>query len=62
MLLTCTTTDEHVHNVKTGIQKLKSLKERVRKIYADKDYNSKSIYNTFREDAIIPPGRNASTK
>ena len=36
---------------------LKSVKERIKRIFADKGYDSKAIYNTFGENKIIPPRR-----
>ena len=55
-------TDEHVHDAKAGKEMLKSVKERIKRIFADKGYDSKVIYNTFGEDAVIPPRKNASSK
>ena len=50
-------TDEHVHDAKVEREMLKSVKERIKRIFADKGYDSKSIYNTFGENTIIPQGR-----
>ena len=50
-------TDEHVHDAKVGKEILKSVKERIKRIFADKGYDSKAIYNTFGENKIIPPRR-----
>ena len=55
-------TDEHVHDAKAGKELLTSVKDRIRKIFGDKGYDSKSIYNTFGENTIIPPRKNASTR
>ena len=55
-------TDEHVHDAKAGKEMLKSVKERIKRIFADKGYDSKAIYNTFGENTIIPPRKNASSK
>ena len=55
-------TDDHVHDAKAGKELLKSVKERIRRIFADKGYDSKAIYNTFGENAIIPPRKNASSR
>ena len=50
-------TDEHVHDAKVEKEMLKSVKDRIKRIFADKGYDSKSIYNTFGENTIIPQGR-----
>jgi transposase, IS4 family len=55
-------TDEHVHDAKAGKELLRSVNDRIRRIFADKGYDSKSIYNTFGENTIIPPRKNASTR
>ena len=55
-------TDDHVHDAKAGKELLKSVKERIKSIFADKGYDSKAIYNSFGENTIIPPRRNASTR
>jgi hypothetical protein len=54
--------DEHMRDLKVGKEKLKSVKEKIRKILGDKSYDSKSIYYIFGETAEISPRRNASTK
>jgi hypothetical protein len=41
---------------------MKSVKERIRRIFADKGYDSKAKYNTFGENAITPPRKNASSR
>ena len=55
-------TDEHVHDAKAGKELLKSVKDRIKRIFADKSYDSKAIYNAFGENTIIPPRKNASSK
>ncbi len=55
-------TDEHVHDAKAGKELLTSVKDRIKRIFGDKGYDSKSIYNTFGENTIIPPRKNASTR
>ena len=55
-------TDDHVHDAKAGKELLKSVKERIKRIFGDKGYDSKAIYNTFGENTAIPPRRNASTR
>ena len=41
---------------------LKSVKDRIRSIFADKGYDSKAKYNTFGENTVIPPRKNASSQ
>ena len=55
-------TDDHVHNAREERKILKNLRGKVKRIFGDKSYDSKSIYNIFGEDAIIPPRNNASSK
>ncbi len=55
-------TDDHVHDEKAGKELLKSVKDRIRRIFGDKGYDSKAIYNTFGENTAITPRRNASTR
>ena len=40
-------TDDHVHDAKAGKELLKSVKERIKSIFADKGYDSKVIFNEF---------------
>jgi transposase len=61
-VLSFTITDEHVHDAKEGRKILENLRGKVKRIFGDKGYDSKSIYNIFGEDAIIPPRNNASSK
>ena len=55
-------TDDHVHDAKAGKELLRSVRDRIRRIFADKGYDSKSIYNSFGENTVIPPRKNASTR
>ncbi len=55
-------TDEHVHDAKAGKKILESIKSRIMRIFGDKGYDSKAIFNTFGSDTIIPPKKNASTR
>ena len=55
-------TDEHVHDAKAGKELLKSVKGRIKRKFADKGYDSKAIYNSFIENTVIPPRKNASSR
>jgi hypothetical protein len=55
-------TDEHMHDAKAGKELLKSVKERIKRIFADKGYDSKAIFNEFGSNTVIPPRKNASTR
>ena len=55
-------TDEHVHDARAGRKLLESIRNRISGIFGDKGYDSKSIYNMFGHDAVIPPRRNASSQ
>jgi transposase len=55
-------TDDHVHDAKAGKELLKSVKDRIRSLFADKGYDSKAKYNTFGENTAIPPRKNASSQ
>ena len=46
-VLSFSITDDHVHDAKAGKELLKSVKERIKRIFADKGYYSKAIYNSF---------------
>jgi transposase len=54
-------TDEHVHDARAGRKLLESIRKKITSIFGDKGYDSKSIYNMFGHDAVIPPRRNASS-
>ena len=55
-------TDDHVHDAKAGKELLKSVKDRIKRIFADRGYDSKAKYNTFGENTAIPPRRKASSQ
>ena len=46
-------TDEHVHDARMGRKILENIKGRIKRIFGDKGYDSKSIYNMFGDDAIV---------
>ena len=60
-VLSFSITDDHVHDAKEGRKLLKSIGDRIKRIFGDKGYDSKAIYNAFGSGAIIPPRKNAST-
>lgn len=55
-------TDEHVHDAKAGRKILESVKNRIMRIFGDKGYDSKGIFNLFGSRTVIPPRKNASTR
>jgi transposase len=55
-------TDEHVHDAKAGRKLLESVKNRIMRIFGDRGYDSKAIFNQFGSATIIPPRKNASTR
>jgi transposase len=55
-------TDENVHNARMGGKILENIRGRIKRIFGDNGYDSKSIYNIFGENAIIQPRNNASSK
>jgi len=54
-------TDEHVNDAREGINIIKNIKNKIRRLYGDKGYDSKAIYNELGDKAVIPPRKNAST-
>lgn len=61
-VLSFSITDEHVHDAKEGRKILDSVKDRILRIFGDKGYDSKAIFNTFSSNAVIPPRKNASSQ
>ncbi len=51
-----------MHDAKAGRKILKSIKDRIGKIFGDKGYDSKRIFNDFGSRTIIPPRKNASSQ
>jgi transposase len=62
LVLSSSITDDHVHDAKEGRNILESVKDRILRIFGDKGYNSKGIFNEFGFNTVIPPRRNASTQ
>ena len=54
-------TNEHNNDAKEGINIVKRIKNRINKLYGDKGYDSREIYNELGDKAVIPVRRNAST-
>ena len=61
-VLSFTITDEHTHDSKAARKLLSKMKSNILRIFGDRGYDSKYIYNIFGYNAIIPPRKNASTK
>ncbi len=55
-------TDEHTHDSKAAKELLFKMKNNILRISGDRGYDSKYIYNISGLNAIIPPGKNASTR
>lgn len=41
---------------------LEHVRDRIKRIFVDKGYDSKAIFNTFSSNTIIPPRKNTSTR
>ena len=61
-VLSFTITDEHTHDSKAARKLLSKMKNNILRIFGDRGYDSKYIYNMFGYNAVIPPRKNASTK
>ena len=61
-VLSFTITDEHTHDSKAARKLLSKMKNNILRIFGDRGYDSKYIYNMFGYNAIIPPRKNASTE
>ncbi len=61
-VLSFTITDEHAHDAKAGRKILKSIKDRIGRIFGDKGYDSKRIFNDFGSRTLTPPRKNASSQ
>ncbi len=53
--------NEHNNDAKEGIKIIKRIKNKINKLYGDKGYDSKLIYNELKNKAVIPVIRNAVT-
>ena len=54
-------TNEPNNDAKEGIKIIKRVKNKINKLYGDKGYDSKAIYNELKNKAVIPVIRNAVT-
>jgi len=54
-------TDEHIHDSIEVLNLVNRMRDKISKLYVDKAYDSKSIYNTLCGKAIIPLRKNYST-
>ena len=61
-VLSFTITDEHTHDSKAARVLLNKMKNNILRLFGDRGYDSKYIYNMFGYNAIIPPRKNASTE
>ena len=61
-VLSFTITDEHTHDSKAARKLLSKMKNNILRLFGDRGYDSKYIYNMFGYNAIIPPRKNASTE
>ena len=55
-------TDDHVHDARMGRKILENIRDRIKRIFGDKGYDSKEIFNEFGSNTIIPPRKNASSQ
>ena len=51
-----------MQDAKIGEELLKSVRERIKRIFADKGYDSKAIYNSFDENTVISTRKNSTSK
>ena len=55
-------TDEHVHDAREGRKILENIRGKIKRIFGDKGYDPKAIFNEFDSNTVIPPRRNASSQ
>jgi len=53
-------TDEHIHDSMGALNLVNGIRDKISKLYGDKEYYSKSIYNALCGKAIIPVRKNYS--
>ncbi|AGO61743.1 transposase, IS4 family protein [Ferroplasma acidarmanus Fer1] len=54
--------EQITHDSKAARKLLSKMKNNILRIFGDRGYDSKYIYNMFGYNAVIPPRKNASTK
>ena len=59
--LTFSITDEHIHDSIEALNLVNRMRDKISKLYGDKAYDSKGIYNALCGKAIIPLRKNHST-
>jgi len=52
--LTFSITDEHIHDSREALNLVNRIRDKISKLYGDKAYDSKSIYNALCGKAITP--------
>ncbi len=55
-------TYDHFHDSKEERKVVKNLRDRVKRIFCDKGYRSKVLYNIFDADSMVPARNNSSSK
>ena len=61
-MLSFTIADKNKHHFKAARILLNKMQHNILRIFCDKGYDLKYIYNTFGHNAVIPPRKNASTR
>ena len=59
--LTFSITDEHIHDSREALNLVNRIRDKISKLYGDKAYDSRSIYNSLNGKSIIPTRKNSST-
>ena len=54
-------TDKHMHDSMEVLNPVNRIRDKISKLYGDKAYDSRSIYNSLNGKAIIPTRKNSST-
>ena len=54
-------TYEYTNDAREGLSLVRRIKNKISKLYGDKGYDSKAIYNELEDKAAIPVRKNAST-
>ncbi len=51
-----------MHDTRAGRMIMECLKSQILRIFSDREYNSKAIFNESGSKTVIPAGKNASSK